>query len=76
MMVYWYWSISYFIKLGIRGAKGAPLPRMCFAQLALAVLSYYLCYEQCYVHTEGQTDTHNYQISYSVLSIDMIGQLL
>ena len=24
--------------LGIRGAKGAPLPRLCFAQLALTLL--------------------------------------
>ena len=50
----------YFIKgLGIRGTKGAPLPRLCFAQLPLS-FNYYLCYEKCYVHTYIRTDTHNY----------------
>ena len=29
-----------YAKLGIRGAKGAPFPRLCFAQLALTLLSY------------------------------------
>ena len=45
----------------IRGAKGTPLPRLCFAQLTLA-FSYYLCYKKCYVHTYIHTNTHNYII--------------
>ena len=36
--------------LGIQGAKGTPLPRLCFA---------YLCYEKCYVQTNERTDPHN-----------------
>ena len=27
--------VQNYSKLGIRGTKGAPLPRLCFAQLAL-----------------------------------------
>ena len=48
------------LLLGIRGAKGAPLPRLCFAQLPLS-FNYYLCYEKCYVHTY----IHTYEWTYT-----------
>ena len=47
-------------KLGIRGAKGAPLPRLCFAQLPLS-FNYYLCYEKCYVHTNELMNKRTYE---------------
>ena len=49
------WLMNYICVLGICGTKGAPLPRLCFAQLALDFCSYYLCYEKCYVHTDKLT---------------------
>ena len=38
-----------YVLLGIRGAKGTPLPKLCFAQLAICI--------KCYV-TDRQTDRH------------------
>ena len=59
-----------FIKLGIQGAKGAPLPRLCFTQLALPLSQLpkkaiifamkSVKYTQTYEHTNTQTDTPNY----------------
>ena len=50
------------IILGIRGAKGAPLPRLCFAQLALVFCFKVLLFsEKHYVthtHTHRRTDRH------------------
>ena len=34
-----------YIVLGIHGMKGAPFPRLSFAQLALTLLRFYLCYK-------------------------------
>ena len=42
-------TVLLYVLLGICGARGAPLPWLCLAQLALILLSFYLCYKKCYV---------------------------
>ena len=54
-----------YLILGIRGAKGATLPRLCFAQLAFALCVKCYFVVKCiklWTHTQlhGHTDTHNY----------------
>ena len=55
--------VTFTFLLGICGGKAAPLPRLCFTQLALPLLSYYLCSKKHYI-TDGLTDTHNYSNRY------------
>ena len=45
--------------LGIRDAKGAPLPRLCFAQLALTLLIFTVFAIKAlrYGQTDGRTHT-------------------
>ena len=51
--------VKYIIsKLGIRGAKGAPLPRLCFAQLAFVLcVKCYFVVKSITLRTHGRTDT-------------------
>ena len=49
---------------GTRGAKGAPLPGLCFAHLALICLIAPIYSKKCYVtdaQTHGRTDTHTHK---------------
>ena len=54
-----YIQLSRFYNvLGIRGAKGASLPRLCFAQLAFS-FKWSITWHT-HTHTYTHTDTHNY----------------
>ena len=49
-----------YVLLGIRGAKGTPLPRLCFAQLALTLLiaTVFATKALRYGWTDGRTNGH------------------
>ena len=53
-------KLSNISTLGIRGAQGAPLPRLCFAQLALTLLiaTVFAIKALCYGPTDGRTNGH------------------
>ena len=52
-------SFGQYVLLGIPGAKGAPLPRLCFAQLALTlfIATVFAIKALCYGQTDGRTQT-------------------
>ena len=57
--------------LGIGGAKGAPLPRLCFAQLAFLFKTItFIVSSVTYTRTDRQTDgwTHRYPLLYKYIS--------
>ena len=54
-------GMIFYVLLGIQGAKVPfPLAVLCTAWFTLkpaSTKSYYLCYEKCYIHTNGHTPT-------------------